>query len=597
MLKAKWLSGLLLIFVFSIFYPAANAANFLDTLNGKDNHFLPVDEAFLFSDDTSNANNIILTWQITPGYYLYREPIKITATNATLGEIQIPTGEKKSDPAVGNYQIFEKQVAINVPVISVTGANPALQVSYQGCSSQGYCYPPVNETIALGNITTSTPPMATTTNWQNSLELFNQHSSWFVIISFFGFGLLLTFTPCVLPMLPILASIIVGQHHKTKKGLLLSICYVLGSSTTYALIGVLAAKVGSHLTATLQQPIFLIGFSVLLVVLSLSLFGFFHLQLPKHWQTKLHHAHLHFQNKGWLGAIILGILSVLLVSPCITPPLVGALSYVSETGNVGFGALALFSLGLGMGAPLILLATVGAHWLPKSGHWLNSVKHIIGLLLLALALWMLNTLLPSSIYYMLWGILLIGSAIGLGTLERQEPGWPRFFKSIGFIVLLTGSALFIKGLPLAISPTSVVTLPAASQEKFIKSSADLDALLSQARSEHKPVMIQVTADWCLACQIMKKTTFQDPTVISLLDNFIVATVDVTANDNEDKALQKQLQVFAPPTQVFFNSNGVRLNELQLVGEVNAKDFAAHLNHVYQGENNEPLTDNSPSTNN
>jgi len=567
---------------------SANAASFLDSLNNNEQQYLPVNEAFVFSVDTKNPDTILLNWVIAPDYYLYREPIKISANQAVLGDINIPSGIKKSDPAVGDYHIFENELNIAVPVLSITGNNPVLQISYQGCSAKGYCYPPVNQSIALQATTTT----QTNNNAQNSLQLLTEHSFILTLISFFGFGLLLSFTPCVLPMLPILGSIIIGKEHKKTKGFMLALCYVLASATTYAIIGVLAAKIGLHLTATLQQPIILVGFSLLLVLMSLSLFDMFQLRLPIQWQSQIHRLNTRFHNTGWVGAIMLGILSVLVLSPCITPPLVGALSYVSETGDTMLGAAALFALGLGMGAPLILLGTLGAHWLPKSGAWLITVKQLMGILLLALALWMLNTLIISLIYTVLWGIFLIVSSIALGTLEPQKPGWPRLFKSIGFIVLLIGSTLFVKGLPintvLTSSQPSGAILPNTSAETLIKTPADINALLARAKKENKPVMIKVTADWCIACKIMEKTTFQDSRVTGLLDHFIVATLDVTDNTEQERALQKQLGVFAPPTEVFFNTEGDRLNTLQLVGEINAEDFADHVERIIQvtqGENN------------
>jgi len=573
------------------------AGGFLDNLKaetGNEQQFLPVDKAFIFSANVNDNKQATLTWDITPGYYLYREHLTIKATGATLGNINIPLGIKKSDPSIGDYHVFEDELSLVVPVITINDHQAALEVSYQGCSAQGYCYPPINTTVSLIGVNSSLSHL-TPNNWQDSQHVLANKSLWLILVSFFGFGILLTFTPCVLPMVPILASIIAGQNKKpnTRQGFFLASIYVLCSALMYAGAGVLAAQLGVHLSASLQLPWVLIAFSTVLILLSLSLFGCFYLQLPTRWQSALHHIQLRLQNKGWISAALLGALSVLIVSPCITPPLVGVLTYISQTGNSALGGLALFSMGLGMGAPLIVLATLGVKWLPKSGQWMEKIKQLLGVLLVALALWMVNTLLPATIYHGLWGLLLIISSISFGVLEPQLPGWPRFLKAIGVVILLTGCLIFAKGIWQDTTDTSPSVASSATTLR-IKTPADLMNILSKARTEQKPVMASFTAKWCIACQIMKKTTFQDPTVRTLLDDFIVVEADVTANDMDDKALQQNLHVFAPPTQVFFNRQGVRLESLQLVGETNASDFAAHLRLVKQGEDHEATAPTTPS---
>jgi len=494
-------------FFFALFFFIINASAHASWLDGvkPSATFLPVDSAFSFShqwDETTHQ--LKLHWKVTPGYYLYQDKFKITTQNATLGTIEWPQASQKIEPEIGTLSVYEHDLTIEVPVTSIDNNAFNIEVEYQGCSAQGYCYPPVKQIIAL----TSAPHSSQTSDLQTHQIL--------TLLSFFGAGLLLSFTPCVLPMLPILSSILMDKQRQTKYsrfyGAYLSSLYVLSASVIYTILGVVAGLTGDNLQAHLQAPWILITLSVLFVLLALSLFDVYQLPSFHRFQQKLHMPSRF--NHPVLKAIILGCFSALVVTPCITPPLVGALAYISQSRDAVLGGLALFCLGLGMGLPLIIIGTFGTQFLPKTGKWMNYIKYLFGILLLLVAASLLWRLFPMT-----------SSETSSSTMQTVNENTLSFEK--------------------------ISTLPA----------------LQLALQKNKYTVVYFTADWCISCQILKKTTFADTNVLKAAQQWQRLEVDMTHDTTENSALLKHYQVFAPPTLLFFDNKGQELSSERLVGDV------------------------------
>lgn len=476
-----------------------------------------------------------------------------------------------------------------------------MSLHYQGCSDDGFCYPPetkqvklaINEQLALVSASTGTainaPPVQKASAQESTaIADIYENSHWFmVILSFFGFGLLLAFTPCVLPMVPVLSGIIVGHGHDitTRKAFLLSFSYVLSMSLTYAIAGAIVATLGSNLQIIMQAPWAIGLFSLIFILLALSMFGFFELKLPVSWQAKLAKASRSQHGGHYLGAAIMGCLSTLILSPCVTAPLIGALGYIAHSGNILFGSLTLFFLGLGMGTPLLLIGTSAGKWLPRAGTWMNSVKNFFGFLLLAVAIYLMGRLLPPPVTMILWAALLVFSGIFAGALNPAQNNYEKMHQSTGILLLvyglliLAGASMGSKDplLPLAGIFTKATAASMEREELIIKTPAELNEALQTA--EGRPVMLDFYADWCASCKVIASSTLNDSEIKRTLGNFLVLKIDVTANDAAAQALMKQYQVVAPPTFLFFNSAGKELSGLRLVGDVSTREFLDRLQKV------------------
>jgi thiol:disulfide interchange protein DsbD len=564
---------------------------------------LPADKAFQFLAEVKDEHTLHLSWIIAEGYYLYRDKIKLrllNSRNVNLGAYQIPHGQSVHDNTFGQVEIFHQLLQFEVALLRKTTPAETLTLvaDFQGCADRGVCYPPMSaeitlklpitaETTLTANQPVTRPPLAEQNQIATALQ---QDSLWLTLISFLGFGLLLSFTPCVFPMIPILSSLIVGQGQqiKTTEAFLLSLAYVLASALTYTLFGVLAALFGHNLQIIFQQPWVIALFSGIFVLLSLSMFGLYSLELPKSLQAKLHDSSDKHRDGSYFGVAIMGALSALIVGPCVAAPLAGALIYIGQTGDVILGGLALFMMGLGMGLPLLIIGTSAGKLLPKAGHWLNSTKAIFGVIMLATALWMLERILPAAITLLLWAILFIVAAIYLHALEALPPnshGWRKLWKGLGLVLFIYGILLLVgmsagNSNPLAplqnLGLSNTQTSKKGLAFKRIASLAALETQLEKATASNQWVMLDFYADWCISCKEMEIYTFTNAKVQHRLKNVMVLQADVTENNEADQALLKQFNLMGPPAILFFDPNKKEHSAFRVIGYQDSATFLANL---------------------
>ncbi|MFT3742464.1 MAG: protein-disulfide reductase DsbD [Gammaproteobacteria bacterium] len=560
-----------------------------------------VDKAFSVSASLFGNDTILVHWDLLPKHHLYRNRFSfkvLQPPNASIGQIIYPTAQPRDDAIFGHYFVYTQPVTLPIPIIKPDLNQTVLQVTYQGCADDGYCYPPTTHTITADftsrttTIDTPATAPATPANTDNAqtqtfVRTLAGNDIAIIVLTFLGFGVLLSFTPCVLPMLPILSGIIVGQQKtmNARRGFLLSLTYVLSMSVTYAVAGMLVGLAGSSIQAIFQKPWVIILFSLLFVLLAFSFFGFYKLRLPGGFEEKVGALSLHFQKKGhYLSVAVMGCLATLIVSPCVTPALVGVLGYIGKTGNAAIGAIALFALGFGMGLPLLIVGSLGGKLLPKAGMWMKTLENVFGVFFLAIALWMLNRLLPPPVTLALWSAFFISCAIFMGAFSTHvEKGWHKLWKGMGILFLVYGILLLVGAAqgngnvfqPLALPPQ---TTTHSTEENFIsvKNLTELKTQLRQAIAQNQPVLLDFYADWCISCQEMKYATLQNPSVLNQLKSFKVIRADVTANNAEEKALMAYFQVVAPPSFLFFNAQGNLMNNLTLVGKVDAPAFLQQL---------------------
>jgi thiol:disulfide interchange protein DsbD len=606
-----------LVMLLCLVTSAANAG-LLDRLGGgKQPSFLPPDQAFDLQVVVRDAHTLQANFKVTPGYYLYRDKIKFEVKDGTVNikTVNLPRGEMKQDPSFGQTEVFhssiQAEITLNRTRDAATGIT--LDTTYMGCSEEGLCYPPIKKAIQLdlpdaktGQRAPSTPAMTeapppsaisplpaapASINLGNEntriAQLFKDGSFWLIISSFFGAGLLLALTPCVFPMIPILSGIIVGRGHKITRmhAFVLSLAYVLGMAITYAAAGVVAGFSGSLISNALQTPWVLGSFSALFVLLSLSMFGFYEFQVPTALQSKLTDTSNHLHGGHLSGVFAMGALSAIIMGPCVAAPLAGALLYIGQTHDAVLGGVALFALALGMGAPLLLIGSSAGVLLPKAGAWMESVKKFFGVMLLALAIWIIQPLLPIGVQMMLWAVLLIFSGIylhALDPLQHNANGWHKLSKGVGLIALLLGVAYLIGALsgardilrPLGTIGRAEAPPPATLQFSRVTDIGDIDRRIEQARGQ--AVMLDFYADWCISCKEMERFTFADAAVQSKLKPVLLLQADVTANSEADQAMLKRYGLYGPPAILFFDAKGKELGDFRVTGYQNAEQFLKSL---------------------
>lgn len=596
---------LLLAFSFTPSLPvwAEEGFSLLDGLGGGQDDILDPDDAFKISFD-SQPGQFKVNWIIADGHYLYRDKIQITTDDTEIESkpLVMPTGEAKDDPIFNQtLYVFHHFADATLPYqFSNDGdKDVTFKVRYQGCSEiSGICYPPQTKqfTVKLSpisfaqaaTINDSSEPVSEQDEIANALRSGN---TWLTLAIFFGAGLLLAFTPCVFPMIPILSGIIVGQGENisTRKAFYLSLVYVLAMAMTYTIVGILVGLSGENIQAWFQNPWIIGSFAIIFVALSFSMFGFYELQMPASVQSKLANVSNSQQGGNIIGVAIMGFLSALIVGPCVTAPLVGALIYIAETGDAVLGGLALFSLSMGMGAPLLVIGASAGKVLPRAGAWMDAVKAVFGVLLLGLAIWLLERVTPVAVTMTMWAALIIVSAIYMGAIDslgEGSSGWKKLWKGLGVLLLIYGIIIVIglasgnrnifqplKGL--GGSSSSNVQVEHLSF-KQIKGVDGLNVELAKAKAAGKTVMLDFYADWCVSCKEMEVLTFSDPAVQAALANVVLLQADVTPNDAKDTELYKHFGIIGPPSIMFFGSDGIERRNYRVVGYVPADKFSSHV---------------------
>lgn len=503
------------------------------------------------------------------------------------------------------FIVHKKNINIHIPmdVIRkyVKSGKYKIKVLYQGCSELGLCYAPMSNTYEFTLLKKikkiekpQTSKIVTDVSQEDTIANSIKNSSFFmVLLTFFGFGLLLSLTPCVFPMIPILSSVIVSQSDKNmnvKKAFFLSLVYVLAMSLAYTIAGVMAGLFGANIQTALQDPWVLSIFSLIFVLLALSMFGFYDIQMPSFIQSKLSKSS---SNKnGIIGVAVMGFLSALIVGPCVAAPLAGALIYIGQSGDALLGGAALFVMSLGMGIPLLIIGAGAGKFMPRPGAWMDNIKAMFGVLMLAVAIYMLSRILNAQITMLLWMTLLLITSIYMGALDSlgaNSPGWSKFFKGVGVIAFIYSVFLFIgamRGVTNPLNPLEqkdiqtiqVQNSNVIAQHAVFKTVKTLDKLNKIVKNSKKPIMIDFYADWCISCKELDEKTFKNAQVRKRMDRFNLIRIDVTKNDKEDKKLLKRFNVFGPPAMIFFK-NGKELKSLKVVGYKNAQEFAPQLDKV------------------
>lgn len=577
------------------------------------NDFLPPDQAFRFGASMERPDAIALTWIIADDYYLYRDQIKVSTdrSDVQLGKLQLPAGKAKTDEYYGDTVVFYEVLEATLPIARAADTTGTLNltVSYQGCAEAGLCYNPITKTVALelpptdvaATLPADVPASASGTGnagekvaEQDRLAtLIRDGNLGLVLATFFGLGVLLSFTPCVLPMIPILSGIIVGQggHVTATRGFSLAFTYVQGMALTYAAAGaafVLAFNQAPQ--AFFQKPWIIVLFALLFIALALAMFGTYTLQMPSAIQTRLTDVSNKQKSGTYVGTFIMGALSALVVTACVAPAIIAALSVISQTGQIGRGAGALYATGLGMGVPLLIVGASAGTLLPKVGPWMDTVKQLFGVLFLAVAIYLLTPLLPGSSTLALWSALAVIAGFWMFSLKtRDDRPAAAPVRAIGLLAVIYGILLLVGAAsgsrdplqPLDNLRISAGSAVGAAQQhgldfKIIKSVADLERELLAARQSGQPVMLDFYADWCVACKEMEKYTFTDAGVQNALATAVLLQADVTANDDLDQALLKRFDVFGPPTIAFFDVQGEERKNFRLVGFTPANEFREHV---------------------
>jgi len=586
--------------------------------------FLQPDEAFKPSAKMVDPKTIGVEIVMGDQIHIYSEKLKIEDADKTDG-IDFKTVNMVKPTELDGEKVYESSPAVRIELMKTkeqSGERTVkVKLAYQGCSSAGLCYEPIEKTLEV-TVNTDEIPMesaalaATSVSETKAADIATAGSEpkpaansdskgsetdqiasvieggslLFIILSFFGFGLLLALTPCVFPMIPIISSVIVAQGEGlgTKKAFWLSVVYVLSMSVAYTLAGILAGLFGANLQAAFQTPWIITLFSLIFVVLAMSMFDLFELQIPNAIQSKM--SQIGGKQSGLIGVAIMGFLSALIVGPCVAAPLAGALIYIGQTGDAVLGGIALFSLSIGMGVPLIAVGTTAGKFMPKPGEWMDTVKSIFGVMLIGVSIWMISRIIDENIAMMLWGALAIFVAVNIGALEPIRGRCIRCSrankKALGIIIFLYGMSLLLGGMSGAKDPLhpldpflpskAAAQTEASAHKEFVKitSLEELDAIL--AENKGKKVIVDFYADWCTACKELESKTFSDERVKTAMDAYTLVKVNLTANDDAAKTISSKFGLFGPPAILFFDENGVRQNNADIVGFKEPEEFLNHL---------------------
>ncbi len=586
---------------------------------------LPPQQAFRFSAIAAAPDQLLLRWVMPKGYYLYRDQTRlelVDAHGASLGTPRWPTGVAHHDAYFGSTIVYFGELDLPVALRNVPAGTRqlTLKATFQGCKEHGICYPVMTRTVPVtlsgagaGAAKASTAAAAVTppsagpaaTDGAAAQSAVQQlagslagNSRWLALLGFFAAGLLLAFTPCVLPMIPILSGLIAGaaagRQLSTTRALVLSVVYVLASSVVFVIAGVIAGLIGASVQAAFQSPWLLGAFALLFVLLALSMFGFYELRPPAALQKRITAASNRQRGGSLVGVAVMGVLSALIVGPCVAPPLAGAVLYIAQSHDPAFGALALFLLSLGMGAPLVVFGVAAGRWLPHTGPWMKTVQAVFGVIFLALAIWMLSRFLDPLWIMLMSGALGVGCAVYMGAFDRLgsgASGWRRLWKSAGLVLLVLGAAELVgvaggsRNLlqPLAgLRGGAPVTASAQPAFQRIKTVADLEQAVAAASAAGRPVMLDFYADWCVSCKEMEHFTFTDPKVRAAMAHFTLLQADVTANDAADRALLKHFGLFGPPATLFYNTDGREMRGLRLIGFEKSGPFLQRLDKARRG---------------
>ena len=604
---------------------SASVGNSLfDQLNPAGSDVMDPEDAFVLQVEPSDGNYAVISWNIADGHYMYRDKFSFVVTSpeqSDVASIDLTPGKLQTDEFFGEVEVNRNFASARVSLNNLPASGGAtIKVGYQGCADIGVCYPPQykiieasfnsdtaaaitvaanidstpNASAAVSTPASSSTPLVSEQNrLASSLASGNRLTT---ILTFFGLGLLLAFTPCVLPMVPILSSLIVGQGESTtpRKAFSLSLVYVLAMALTYTIAGVLIGLSGENIQVALQHPAVLITFALLFVALAASMFGLYKLEMPSFIQNRL--TNISNKQKGGSvgGVATMGVLSALIVGPCVTAPLVGALIYIGQTGDAVLGGAALFALSMGMGTPLLIIGTSFGKYLPTAGGWMNTINAVFGVMLLGVAIWMLERVIPAWATMLLAAMLLISVGMYLGafdSMSEQPKQWRKLTKGFGYAAVVYGTLLIIgiatgqgtlmrplHGLALASQSTGVSPVEHVAFTR-VKGVNELDTALASAKSAGKPVILDFYADWCVSCKEMEAFTFTDPVVAAKMNEAVLLQTDVTDNDKIDKELLRKFSLYGPPAIIFYTPEGDELSNARVVGYMNADKFGNHLDQV------------------
>lgn len=583
------------------------------SLFSNDDEFLKVDQAFSFNFDQQN-DKLHIKFDISEGYYLYRHQFKFTANNTSYSTIDLPIGIDHEDEFFGVQQIYKEQLNFTINLAEVN-ENASVTIRYQGCAEKGLCYPPTKKVISLNRLnkvpSETTAVFSALTEVNNNApsaeqktinsaqvnpsseqhqlaDMLKQDSLIVTLVAFFVGGLLLSFTPCVFPMYPILTGIIVGQGKAltTKKAFTLSFFYVQGMAVTYTLLGIVVALAGAQFQAIFQHPFVLIALSVLFIFLALSMFGVFNLALPASWQNKLNNISNKQKGGSITGVVMMGVISGLVASPCTTAPLTGALLYISQTGDVILGASALYALSLGMGLPLLVLGSSGGKLLPKAGAWMNVIKNIFGLLLLAVPVFLLERFIPEIASQALWTLLLLSAASYFYVANISGSSRNFWFGARSLIIFLMMFVGANMAYQLVVPNQSLPAVKSSASQEVqhftqVSTLKELEKAVTQANNQGKTVMLDLYADWCIACKEFEKYTFPEAKVQKALANSVLLQIDLTDTGTSNNVeIMDHFKVFGLPSILFFNLQGEELSQQRITGFMGADEFSAHITAIF-----------------